>query len=183
MDTDVREYQAALNTLKTAAAPFLALSKLYDAAAPLLAVVNHEAELKAAIESLKADVAGWESKVSEARATEETATADARAEHEKFVAEYAAHRDKLRAEALAAEADRDSRVADAKAIVEDVSRKSIAEIDAVRAKADAERQTTTDELAAYTQAAIAERARIKTEIAVFQTHLDDLKAKVSAALA
>jgi hypothetical protein len=180
---DTNEYQSALSAIRSAVKPFVALAELNTKAEALLNVVNHADELKAEVERLKSAVVEWTSKASDARATEESALADAKGEHEAYKAEYATHRDKLRAEALAIEAECEKRKQDAQATIEEITRNVVGEVNAYQAKAEEERARIGADHLAFIAETKAHRARIEQKTAELQAQLDDMKNRLSPLLA
>ena len=177
---DIRE---AVDALKTASRVFGSLASVGEAAETALSLVNHGDELRAEVARLQAEIVGLTNTISDARATETRKLIETKANGERTLREYAEKIAAIDAELRAAKADRQAKI-DAEVQTADRAVGQIkAAFDHAKANFDADRARITAEHDAFIEETKVHRAQIEAKTAALEAHLNELKDKVSAALA
>ncbi len=177
---DIRE---AIEAAKTISRQFSAFGQIADKADALLALVNHEDELKAQIGRLQAEIATLETSVSEARAAEEQRTRDAKSTGDRTIAEYEEKIAALDAELRAAKDRRNTALQTAQLEADRGVRAVADELERTTASLAAERARVSAEHEAFIEDTKEHRARIEANTKALQDKLDVLRAQARGALA
>jgi peptidoglycan hydrolase CwlO-like protein len=183
MATDVKELQALLTVLKSAAKPFLVLGQIADTVEPLLAVVNHQAELKASVTDLQSQKAQLASEIAADKAAYEKAKAKRRAEDDAWEAEHLKKHEGIRADVANAEADAKERIAKASAKAALAESQSATRVAAVEAEVNRKADSARADYEAGLKTLVADQDKVIQQTSQLQAHLDTLKTKLSPLLA
>lgn len=173
----------AFGTIKKVAAQFAAFAVVDAACDDLLALVNHEDELRARIEAAKGDLHAVQQTATDVQKAAKKNLADIATEHNGYIAEYATHRDQLRAEATAVETECRERVESARAAAIKQIADSDTALQATLAATTVERAKIEADHAAFITQTKEHRATIEANTVLLQTQLDTLREKVAAVLA
>lgn len=177
---DIRE---AIEAAKTISRQFSAFGQIADKADALLALVNHEDELKATIARLQGEIETLTTQVSEARLAEEQRTRDAKSTGDQTVADYEAKIATLDAELRAAKDKRNVTLQTVQAEADRGVRAINDELERAKTSLAAERQRVQTEHDEFIEQTKEHRARIEANTKTLEDKLALLRAQAKGALA
>jgi len=180
MNEDIRNAIEAARTIGRQFASFGVIAETADA---LLALVNHEDELRTQIRQMQVELATLETSVSTARAAEEQRTREAKATGDATIAEYTNKIGAIDAELRAAKEHRNAALQATQFEADRGVRAITEELNRVKATIAAERTRLLADHEAFIDETKSHRARIEQNTKVLEDKLDALRAQARGALA
>lgn len=173
---DIRD---AIEAAKKISQQFSAFQQIADKADALLALVNHEDELKTKIVQLQADIVGLETRASDARVAEEQRTAVAKANGDRTIREYEEKIAAIDTELRQAKDGRQARINNEVQLADRAIGQIKAAFEAEKTKIEASYQAITAEHEAFIEQTKEHRAKIEANTKALEDKQAELRAELA----